>query len=223
MNKFVFAVAALLAGTAASAQPGGQPDFIGVAKVIAEQDGISVGEAVRRIKMQERIFRLQERLFKQDPDTFGGIEIAADKQQHRVKIKYKKAASRDASTLVDDAEIRSASDLVEANFSIRELMAAQTALLDKADGFNAALAVGLNFATNGLNVKTKEPAALQAHLAKAAFQTAVPLNYIAGDPTIIDESRITGGRDVEGCQTGFVVAIIRAAAGLARPSIAAAR
>jgi hypothetical protein len=62
-KKFVFAVAALLAGTAASAQPGGQPDFIGVAKVIAEQDGISVGEAVRRIKMQERIFRLQERLF----------------------------------------------------------------------------------------------------------------------------------------------------------------
>lgn len=56
-HQSIAAALAALAASAAHAQDGGQPDFIGVAKVVAAQEGISIGEAVRRIKLQERIIR----------------------------------------------------------------------------------------------------------------------------------------------------------------------
>jgi len=84
--KRLFLIGGLLAGSAALAQPGEQPDFIGVARIVAAQEGISVGEAVRRIKQQERIIKLQERLLKDDPQNFAGIEIVSDKTRYRARV-----------------------------------------------------------------------------------------------------------------------------------------
>lgn len=69
----VFSVAAiLLAGvTAANAQDvGGQPEWIEQAKIVAQNNGISVGEAVRRARLQEKLNRAIKR-FENDPDYAG--------------------------------------------------------------------------------------------------------------------------------------------------------
>lgn len=204
--KRLFLIGGLLAGSAALAQPGEQPDFIGVARIVAAQEGISVGEAVRRIKQQERIIKLQERLLKDDPQNFAGIEIVSDKTRYRARVKYKGAKAKQLATVVDDAELQPESELVDATYSVAELLDAQSRLLAKAKGFPGNIAVGVNFSTNGLNVKVKDEGALRAHLKRAGFEDAIPLTFMVGDPQLVDQSRVVGGRDATQCQTGFVVA-----------------
>ena len=124
-----------LLASAGHAQPDAAPDFIGAARVIAAQDGIPLGEAVRRIKMQERILRLQEKLLKEDPNNFAGIEIVADRTRQRVRVKYKGASSKRLDAVVDDVDVRAESELAEAPFSVAELLDAQSRLLASSAGF----------------------------------------------------------------------------------------
>ncbi|MEA3052791.1 MAG: hypothetical protein QOG72_1694 [Sphingomonadales bacterium] len=203
----LFACLAMSSSGIALAQAQGQPDFIDAAKIVAAQNNISVGEAVRRIKLQERILDLQTKLLKEERGNFAGIAIAADSRGQRVKIKFREPRGKTAETVVADTELRAESDVETAARSVDDLLAAQGDLLSRMKGYKGGgVAVGINFQTNGLNVKTKDVAAARAHIAAAGFDASVPLNFVAGDPTIVDESRVTGGRDVEGCQTGFVVA-----------------
>ena len=185
----------------------GQPDFIGAAKIVAAQNDISVGEAIRRIKLQERILDLQAKLLKEDRGNFAGIAIVADSRRQRVKIKFKEPKGKSVDTLVADTELRTESEVEPAARSVDDLLAAQNDLLSRMKGYKSGgVAVGLNFENNGLNVKTKDVTAARAQIAAAGFDASIPLEFIAGDPTITDNSRVTGGRDVDGCQTGFVVA-----------------
>jgi hypothetical protein len=190
----------------AQAQPQGQPDFIGVAKIVAEQESIPVGEAVRRIRLQERVMRLQERLLDEERGNFAGIAIVGNDRQQRIKIKFKDPRGRTAAALVpDDEEMRTESDVEQAARSVDELLTAQRDLIGRFRGFGAGVAVGINFGTNGLNVKAADVAAARTHIEGSGFDRSIPLTFVAGDPTITVDSRVTGGRDVEGCQTGFMV------------------
>jgi hypothetical protein len=92
MISSALAAAALMAASA-PAQPqggGGQPDWLFVAKDRAAREGISVGEAVRRIRMQERLIRLQERLLEQYPDTFSGLVIEGSKERYGFRALFKR-------------------------------------------------------------------------------------------------------------------------------------
>jgi hypothetical protein len=195
-----------LLASAGHAQPDAAPDFIGAARVIAAQDGIPLGEAVRRIKMQERILRLQEKLLKEDPNNFAGIEIVADRTRQRVRVKYKGASSKRLDAVVDDVDVRAESELAEARFSVAELLDAQSRLLASSAGFKGNVGVSLDFAKNGLFVKVKDAEALQNHLKAKGYASSVPLTFAAGEPEVVDQARVTGGRNATDCQTGFVVA-----------------
>jgi hypothetical protein len=189
----------------ALAQP--QADFIGVAKIVASQEGISVGEAVRRIRLQERVIKLQERLLTEEQGNFAGIAILSDRRQQRIKIKFKNPRGRTATSIVpDDDEMRTEADVEEAPRSVDDLLVAQSDLISRMNGYPAGIAVGLHFHINGLNVKAADIGAARRHIEGSGFDAAIPLTFITGDPTITVDSRVTGGRDVEGCQTGFVVA-----------------
>lgn len=96
--------------------------------------------------------------------------------------------------------------MAPATHSAAELLAAQSEILAKARGFAGGVGVSVNFATNGLTVKVKDRAAFEAHLKQAGYSAAPSLAFIAGEPGITDQSRVVGGRDISGCQTGFVVA-----------------
>lgn len=98
-------LAALLATTqAALAAPPtdtGQPEWVEDAKVIARQEGIPVGEAIRRIKMEARIGALEERLENENPDTFAGLTIVRDATKFRVRIHNKGGPIANASSATD--------------------------------------------------------------------------------------------------------------------------
>jgi hypothetical protein len=68
---------ALAGSSRALSQPEGQPDWIADAKQVAAQEGISVGEAVRRFQLSEKAGRLQDRFQREDADTFAGMEIVS--------------------------------------------------------------------------------------------------------------------------------------------------
>src|SRR4051794_27244768 len=81
MRRVIAMVALLTASTATSgtavAQPDtSQPDWIEQARIVARMQGITVGEAVRRARLLEKVNRAIER-FQNDPD-YGGAWIDQD-------------------------------------------------------------------------------------------------------------------------------------------------
>jgi len=122
---------------------------------------------------------------------------------------------------VDDAELQPESELVDATYSVAELLDAQSRLLAKAKGFPGNIAVGVNFSTNGLNVKVKDEGALRAHLKRAGFEDAIPLTFMVGDPQLVDQSRVVGGRDATSVRLALSWQITPGSGESALPSIAA--
>lgn len=125
----VFALAALLtASTATSgtaiAQPANssQPEWIEQAKIVARMQGITVGEAVRRARLQERVNRAIER-FQNDPD-YAGAWIEQDAKVFKVNFAFR----GNKRPSLEDAELQQVSHVVGANRSMADLAQARAAL-----------------------------------------------------------------------------------------------
>ena len=77
------------------------------AKAVAEANGISVGEATRRLKIQRNAQRLERRLSERFPDSFGGIFFDEVNGKFTVFAGFAKAAppSGQMAALVNDPEL----------------------------------------------------------------------------------------------------------------------
>jgi len=137
LRPCMWAVAATVAlsGLTVHAQnTGGQPDWLDLAKVIAVKEGISVGEAVRRVRLSQKINRLDEK-FAADPD-YAGAWIEQDSRNFRVKFAFKGGKRGN----LNDAEVEAESEFVAAPRSLDELKSAQADVARqlKAHGIKAA-------------------------------------------------------------------------------------
>jgi hypothetical protein len=131
-------VAALAAGLvahspSASAQEG--PSDAGggneVAKSYAAQFGVSIGEATRRLALQRKASRLQERLRADHPDSFAGLYVE-NTGKFRVVTRFKgaggneklKGSTQDAELLADTETEDAAETIPEARGRQQRLIAA---------------------------------------------------------------------------------------------------
>ena len=131
----VFALAALLtASTAISetalAQPdNSQPEWIEQARIVARMQGITVGEAVRRVRLQEKVNRAIER-FQNDAD-YAGAWIDQDARGFRATFGFKGGRKpalgdtelQEVSTLASTT--RSMSDLAQTRASLAKMLREQ--------------------------------------------------------------------------------------------------
>lgn len=124
MLKSILAITiSTFAATAASAQEQtAQPDWIGQARIVAQAEGISVGEAVRRARLQEKLNRAIKR-FEGDPD-YAGAWIEQDPTNYRIKLGFRGGRK----PALSDPELQEASDFQATNRSLGDLAQARAAL-----------------------------------------------------------------------------------------------
>lgn len=110
-------LAAVASSPAAVAQTpqGSPPDWLSQAKIIAEMQGITVGEAVRRSRLQILANRQAER-FAQD-DNFAGSWIQQDRNGYKVTYAFRGGGNR----TIADPELAAASNFENARYSLREI------------------------------------------------------------------------------------------------------
>ena len=102
------------AGMAQANDAGGQPDWVEQAKIVAQMDGISVGEAIRRGKLEKRLADQVTRL--EADANYAGSEIVREKNRYRIVHYF----NNDANTL-SDSDLDAVSDFRKVRFSMREM------------------------------------------------------------------------------------------------------
>lgn len=161
----MFALAALLtASTATSgiaiAQAGaGQPDWIEQAKIVAQMQGITVGEAVRRARLLEKVNREIER-FQNDAD-FGGAWIDQDARGFKANFAFRGGKK----PTLSDNELQSVSSFSPAGRGMSELAQARASIAKtlRQNGLKAAVSVDPR--TQRMALYPEEPDKLRALIA----------------------------------------------------------
>ncbi|HEX6376680.1 MAG TPA: hypothetical protein VFZ91_13285 [Allosphingosinicella sp.] len=192
----------------AQAPQTGQPDWLFIARARSQQEGIPLGEAVRRIKMQDRIVALQERLLERYPEDFGGIVINSSQSRYGYRALFKRGGQGRLAQASGDAELAGAGTEAEAARSLQELAAAHQSVVGKLKAAGIPAGVGIDIEANGLELITPDPARV------AALNLPDFVRIEKGSPGITFQAAIRGGRPVEGtlpngnagaCTTGFAV------------------
>lgn len=108
---------ALTAGPATAQQNEvGQPEWVEQARIVAQMYGISVGEAVRRKTLEDKVAALDAR-YGTDPD-YGGAWIDQKGPQFRATFAFKRGGDK---RQVDDVELAPVSNVVDVSYSVREI------------------------------------------------------------------------------------------------------
>lgn len=177
---------------AVAQDPGGQPDWIEQAKILAQMEGTSVGEQVRRYRLQEKANKLDER-FSSDPD-YGGAQVERKGPNFKVSFAFKGSGKQ---RNIDDPELAGASTVVSAAHSIGEIQQERQRLtkLLRDNGQSAAFAVRFQ----ELQLFPEDPARVKALIDNG---TIVPASFVKvreGPAKREDEANIEGA----GLMTGY--------------------
>lgn len=84
--KYALPVIALFSGSSLAQGTNSPPDWLDQAKIVAQLQGIPVGEAVRRAKLQEKVAALDAQ-YASDP-TYGGSYIEQDSKGFRATFRF---------------------------------------------------------------------------------------------------------------------------------------
>lgn len=127
-----------------------QPDWIEQAKIVAEMDGVSVGEAVRRGNLERRLAHLAEKLSK-DP-YYGGSEILRSKNRYEIVHYFTNDTSSSG-----DSEIDRASSFRTVNFSMKEMQDFQRLLSPRLSSVDAKAYISIRPSENRVRIYTTNP------------------------------------------------------------------
>lgn len=183
---------------------GGQLDWLSQARIVAEMEGIPLGEAVRRGKLQARLAREAERL--SDDIDYAGSWIERDSRSFRMKHAFKGTAKK---LETGDAGFDKASDTVEARYSLREIRVGQDALVGALAAAGFAVGTTLDIKVNQLIVRSSNVAEIRALIASGAV--SLPPFAVLSDKvrTYGIEAAISGGGALTGnsgvCTAGLNV------------------
>lgn len=127
-NPFPLTAAALafFCSTALQAQqpPTDNPDWLSQAKIVAAAQGISVGEAVRRERLQ-RLANQQAERFAND-ENFAGSWISQDRNGFKVNFAFKGGGAK----AVGDADLAPVSSFSSTHYSLKEIHAERQRLTE---------------------------------------------------------------------------------------------
>lgn len=180
-----------------------------MAKSYAADFGVSVGEATRRLKQQNKMRALRARLMAKYPDTFAGL-YANNRGSFKVVARLVGEASDVASITALDPEL--APDLVTepAARSLKKLEGDLDAIVAQHEGAGVDFNVGVDEARNTLVLSVTDTAALDS--ARKAGRLKLP-EYIEVREVaslVVPTVAVYGGRsylqsDLNWCTTGFTV------------------
>ena len=189
---FGLTLSTAIAGSALAQSPGGQPDWLSQAKIVAEMEGISVGEAVRRAKLIERAQRWAEK-WKDDPDFAGGW---IDRRNGGFKIVH--AFRRGATRKIDDAELADASSFASVRYSLGEMRREipRVGRILAAAGIEAVFSIDME--QNRVNLQTEDPAKVRQLVSSGQLTLGDFVFIVQGSTKRRPEALVEGGGQTYG-------------------------
>jgi hypothetical protein len=201
---------ALAGSSGALAQPEGQPEWIADAKQLAAQEGISVGEAVRRFQLSEKAGRLQERFLREDADTFAGMEVVSRGASYRIKVYFTADAAGKINAKATDPELKSVLEGAGARRSLGQLSAIRAQFNQELRKLGRKFMSWTDVADNVLVYGFTNLAEAKQAMASAGISVpdGVRLVEVAGFPVPV--AALNGGSPItngvgQKCTTSFVV------------------
>lgn len=185
----------------------GQPDWVADAKALAQSDGISVGEAIKRIRLVEKAGALQERLEREDPDGFAGLTIDSSNKQFRVKVRRAKGLKPFASPA--DTDLAGSVDNLESARSLKELRQTQQQVMVAMKQAGVENYSSIDIQANGVTLFVKDEAAARAAISSGKVAAIDFLKIVQVESFPVPIVEMTGGLAAQsslgGCTTGFPV------------------
>ena len=201
--------------TSAFAQQGngGQPDWIEQAKIVAEMDGVSVGEAVRRATLEQRLARQAERLEKMP--GYAGTFIERGRNRYVIVHYFSDDTNAD---ILNDSELKSNSRIEKTKFSHGDFKKYFSSIQEVLKHVDDRAYMAFSPQANRMILKTSDPAKLRSALeATGAIPEFVTIEKggwfmdlnaaMSGGGAISGTSgSCTAGFNVEGSVTGVSTA-----------------
>ena len=161
MKYFALAGIFGLIAAPAFAQSGstGQPDWVSQAKIVAEMEGISVGEAIRRGNLERRLAAAIERL--ENDDAYAGSFIERDGKSFKVVHLFTRTGMSGKS---GSANLESASEYRSARFSLGEIKTYQRKIVPTLASVDANSYSSIKIHDNALVIRTTNEAGVRAAL-----------------------------------------------------------
>lgn len=151
--------AAISAPAFAQGANSGQPDWVSQAKIVAEAEGISVGEAIRRGNLERRLSAAIDRMEKND--AYAGSFIERDSNSFRIVHLYT-GTGTGGKTGSDDLE--SASEYRTALHGLGEIKAYQRSIVPTLTTVDANAYSSIKVRDNSLVIRTSNETAVRAAL-----------------------------------------------------------
>lgn len=212
------ALASAAPATAQENEARGQPDWIEMARASAAQNGINLGEAIRRINLQNRAMDLIARLAREDAN-FAGAYIVRDRSNYRIRIVRKGGPLASIPGLSGDVELQQATDQVTVRYSAAELRAEQDRINAALQGDSSFEGSAISYQDNAVIIYTRDVDHVnrlvsENQLSLAPFVRIEQQTLVAGR-----DAAVYGGLSIRGpittnsagqqianfCQTGFSV------------------
>lgn len=183
------------------------------AKELAAFEGISVGEATRRLRHMHNAGRIMRMLQKSDPDTFAGVFI--DESGKLVALFAGAGSSETRRTKLKnagvEADVLSGVEIREVKHSLTELRRRVQELDQQGKAAGLKFDVALDRKANALRILTPDPTQVRAAIDSGALKVSEDVEIEKSEPIVLTAD-INGGKAFNnsntfpyGCTTGFVV------------------
>lgn len=185
------------------------------AKALASREGISVGEATRRLRMVHKAGQLARRLERQSPESFSGMEVVETSTNVRFMARFvggdKPENRARLETGRPDAELQGQLDVADASLSRSALVQTGDRLIREVRAAGVDADVAVNPFTGLVQFLAKDAAAMRAAIEGGAVRP--PANYrIEQSEGIIPTTTLIAGAAYNAqfgnyaeCTTGFAV------------------
>lgn len=184
------------------------------AKALAQHEGISVGEATRRLRLAHNAGRMGRRLAEQYPETYSGIAIDMARGA-RVTVHFEDAASTAARDRIQsasqDPELAAATEVRPAPRSRREARALGEQLRGEGRRLGLNFEVAVSAIDGSLKILAQDPQAVAAAVGEGRLTLPEATAVEQHDPILLTEDLHAGysynanDGDHRECTTGFVV------------------
>jgi hypothetical protein len=139
------------------------------AEAMAEDLGISVDEAIHRLKLQDPIGTLGAELERLEADTFAGLWIQHE-PEYRVVVAFTRNGEETIQPYVEDTPLADLIEVRTAEATYEELKAAQQEVQRLVDELGLSLASGINIEENRVEVYVTDRSLFDTTLREANIQ-----------------------------------------------------
>ena len=147
------------------------------AEAMAEQLGISVDEAIRRLKLQDPIGTLGAELERQEADTFAGLWIQHE-PEYRIVVAFTRNGEETIQPYIENTPLADLVKVRTAEVTYEELKAAQQEAHRLLDELGLAVASGIDIKENQVDLYVTDRSLFDATLQEANIQLSEHVEVI---------------------------------------------